>query len=179
MSIIQGTSFCRAVPTLISRFDSFSSPYACPCARVPSGLASEASVSVCVCADSRRPTTQAWAASGECKHNPLYMLGDPGQKNGQCMWACKVRAAPQLSRLSILRSVTSKVTRCRASKPHRAASGWARPPCRQLKTRPCCRLGSAFEWRLSKPFPRCLRERTVDHGIRVGCLAQSCKGHAG
>mmetsp|Transcript_21895 Transcript_21895/g.41762 ORF Transcript_21895/g.41762 Transcript_21895/m.41762 type:complete len:348 (+) Transcript_21895:64-1107(+) len=32
----------------------------------------------------------AWAASGECKRNSLYMVGDHGQNNGQCMWSCKV-----------------------------------------------------------------------------------------
>jgi hypothetical protein len=33
----------------------------------------------------------------------------------------------------------------------RAARGWTHPPCRHFKIQSCDRLGSAFEWRLSKP----------------------------
>jgi hypothetical protein len=53
--------------------------------------------------------------------------------------------------------------------PHRAARGWARPPCSHSNNQfaPSCRLGSAFDWRLSKPLaPHACRN--VPRVLRAG-----------
>jgi hypothetical protein len=110
-------------------------------------------------------STQAWAASGECKNNPLYMLGDPGKKNGQCMWACKVRWRTyqlRVSGRSVERRLTMRVVcvcACVFARAGscRAAEGMCRPLTEELRGK---RLHDWLHGAGSRGMPECLDIRT-------------------
>jgi hypothetical protein len=76
----------------------------------------------------------------------------PGARIAPCYTRERERERERERRLALVSHLKRAVRGEQQSvaTPH-AARGWAHPPCRHIEIPSCCCLGSAFEWRLSKP----------------------------